>query len=669
MIIESLGVYLPERLVATAELLKACRRVPVLPFERLTGIERRPVAGPMEYSIDLARQAVRRCLALSRRPSEPIDLVLCCNISRCDGPDQRMSIEPTTASRLCAEFGLSTADAFDVSNACGGVFTGLLLAQVAFATGAARRALIVSGEHITHLATTAQREIESLSDPRIACLTLGDSGVAILVEGDGPRDVGFQALDLFTLGQYSGLCTGTLTDRPHGGAIMLTDSRQLTEAALEHCVPHNPATMKKHDWHPDDVDVFITHQTAKRALDKARAELNRHMGRTWLEDRNFVCNVRDRGNLATNSHFVALYDRARQGPLRNGQRVVFSISASGLTGGTALYRLDDLPDRLRQHRNGYHRPPPRANDPAPSVWRPGSNICLESIGATDCMLQPSPGVVELATAAARDCLSRSRYNFREVEVVIYCGVYRERLLSEPAVASMVAGQLGIDQTDSPGRYSKLAFDVSDGALGFLKACHCAAQVIESGRARRVLVIAAETQGNPAVVLRGAAPVAAAASAAMVAQVEEGQAGFRWFAFQSFVAHHKLRTSYCRRTNGSTHLHVDEDRSFLDAADESIADSLGLLQDVGALAEGGLHWLLRLGHTGPKTAAVMESLGLPPDRVISLISALADPYTSSLTRAWQTIERSPHLRPGQRMLIVQASAGMRVGCSLYTMPAL
>ena len=662
MIIESLGVYLPERLVTTADMLKACRRVPAAPFERLTGIERRPVVGPAEYSIDLARQAVRRCLTLSHCQPSSIDLVICCNISRRDGPDQRMSIEPTTASRLRAEFALSSADAFDVSNACAGTFTGLYLAQVAFAAGAARRALIVSGEHITHLATTAQQEIESLSDPRLACLTLGDSGVAILVTNDGPADVGFQAIDLFTLGQYSGLCTGALTDRPHGGAIMLTNSRQLTEAALEHCVPHNPATMQKHDWHPDEIDVFITHQTAKLALDKARTELNRHLGRTWLREGNFVFNVRDRGNLATNSHFVALYDRARQGRLRSGQRVVFSIAASGLTGGTALYTLDDLPDRLRRHHNGYHAlPSPLADPSIASLWRPKTRVCVESIGATEVALGPSPGVVELAVAAAGDCLTRSRHTAGDVDMLIYCGVYRDRLLSEPAVASLVAGQLGMDQIGSSRRY--LAFDISDGALGFLKACHCATQIIDSGRARRALVVAAETQGDPAVALSGAAPVATAASAALVARADDNRPAFRWFGFQSFPAHRQLRTSCCLRTNGSTYLHVEEDVSFREAADQCAAETLDRLIEAGAVVPGTVDWLLLLGPVEPIAARVRESLGLTCDRVISPPSMLGDPYTSSLVHAWQVLERSPH-RGNEQVLVLQAAAGMRIGCTRY-----
>lgn len=664
MIIESLGVYLPEHLVTTADMLKPCRRVPLLPFQRLTGIERRPVVGPTEYSIDLARQAVRRCLGLSRRPANSIDLVICCNISRCDGPGHKMSIEPTTAARLRAEFGLSSADAFDVSNACAGTFTALLLAHVAFKTGAARRALIVSGEHITHLATTAQREIESLNDSRLACLTLGDSGVAVLVEADASPGVGFHDIDLFTLGEYSDLCTGLLTDQPHGGAIMHTKSRQLTEAALEHCVPHGPATMSKHHWNPDGIDAFITHQTAKLALDKARAALNRHLRRTWLKDHNFVSNVRDRGNLATNSHLVALYDWARHGQLRAGQRVVFSIAASGLTGGTALYTLDNLPDRLRQSRNGYHTADMApACQPEQRCWFPKVGVQLGGVAMIDAAKPQRLGVVDSAVRAARNCLSRSEQSPSDVDVLIYCGVYRDRLLSEPAVASIVAGELDMTPASASRRYSKLAFDIADGAIGFLKACHCAAQLIDAGRARRVLVVTSESQGNPAVSLNGGSPIATAASAALLERCDENGNGFQYFAFDSCPESLSLRASYCARTNGSTHLVLDQAAAFAEAADEKSAAMVERLA-LQTVQSGGAQWLLALGVCGPRLLRIAREIGVPAERVIHPSTNSADPFTSSLVSAWQRLERSAARQPGEKALVVQTGSGMRVGCALY-----
>lgn len=659
MIIESLGVYLPARLVATAEILQGCRHVPAGPFRRLTGIERRPVVGPSEYSVDLARQAVDRCLRLSRQGRETIDLVICCNISRCDGPRQAMSVEPTTASRMCAEFELK-ADAFDISNACAGTFTGLLLAQTAFAAGAAKRALIVSGEHISHLIATARQEIESLNDPRMACLTLGDSGVAILVEADGPPGAGFQALDLFTMGQYSDLCTGALTDRPHGGAIMLTRSRELTEAALAHCVPHAPATLAANGWDPARVDAFITHQTAKLALDRARAALNRNLRRTWLDDDNFVFNVRERGNLATNSHFVAFYDRARQGQLQSGQRVVFSIAASGLTGGTALYALDDLPDRLRQKLNGYPAPAAGAS-PNGEVWQPKEHIGIEAVAMLDDQ-SPRSSVVEMAAAVARDCLAQAAVAMSEVEVLIYCGVYRERLLSEPAVAALVLGELGIDHSEPSDRRSRLAFDIADGAIGFLKACHCAAQLIDARRARRALVVSAELPGDPSVSYRGARPLAATASAALLARLNDGDGGFDSFAFQTFSDHGRLRASSCRHIDGSPRLVVEEDAGFRKVAKNC---ALGLVQKRLLTRDDGVDWILSLGNDA-LPLEFMNPAEMSHHRLIALPSTGADAFTSSFVGAWNRLTHATDTKPGQRVLVIQAGSGLRVGGFRYVL---
>ncbi len=658
MIIESLGVYLPERLVATADVLKACRAVPAALFQRLTGIARRPVVGPAEYAIDLARRAVDRCLRLSRCARETIDLVICCNISRYDGPHQSTTFEPSTAARLCAEFGMAAADAFDVSNACAGTFTGLLLARTAFAAGAARRALIVSGEHITHLADTARREIRSLADPRMACLTLGDSGVAILVESEGRAGVGFEALDLFSMGQYSDLCTGLLTDRPHGGAIMLTQSRKLTAVALEHCLPHALDTLLSHGWKPSEVDTFILHQTAKLTLDKALVKLNRQWRRPWLRKDNFVFNVADRGNLATNSHFVALYDRARQGRLQNGQRVVFSVAASGLTAGTALYALDDLPDRLRQKLNGYAPPPeilPRGN----LVWTPKTRLRITGAEVLDGS-RDRAGVVDMGAAVARQCLTGAELSTQDIDVLIYCGIYRDRCLSEPAVAAMIAGELGFAPAAGPAA-SQFAFDLADGAVGFFKACHCAAQMIDAGQARRALIVAAEFQGDPAVVNHGARAIANGAAAALVERSNDHRSGLESFGWQLFGEHRALRTSSCLRTNGSTFLSVAQSPNYDEAADRCAAAAIEQLMQS---KPGRIDWCLPLGLNGPRLTAALSGLGLSAERVIAPSLPDSDPFTCAFAHGWRTIERSGELLPGQRVLALQVAAGMRVACLTY-----
>src|SRR5262249_51814538 len=145
-------------------------------------IRTRRVAGEAELSIDLAKRAVESCLAASHHGPADIDLLICCNISRCDRPGLGFSLEPSTAVRLKHHFGFENALAFDLSNACAGMFTAIAVTDAYLKLGLIRRGMVVSGEYITHLTQTAQKEIHGLLDARLACLTLGDAGAAVLLE-------------------------------------------------------------------------------------------------------------------------------------------------------------------------------------------------------------------------------------------------------------------------------------------------------------------------------------------------------------------------------------------------------------------------------------------------------------------------------------------------------
>src|SRR5579871_6151734 len=73
MLIESLGVYFPPRIVSTDEILRGCKVALRFPLERVTGIQYRHMAGENEFSVDLARHAVLDCLSRSKYPPDEID--------------------------------------------------------------------------------------------------------------------------------------------------------------------------------------------------------------------------------------------------------------------------------------------------------------------------------------------------------------------------------------------------------------------------------------------------------------------------------------------------------------------------------------------------------------------------------------------------------------------
>ncbi|MEV0336469.1 3-oxoacyl-[acyl-carrier-protein] synthase III C-terminal domain-containing protein [Nocardia sp. NPDC050717] len=102
-----------------------------------------------------------------------------------------------------------------------------------------------------------------------------------------------------------------------------------------------------------------------------------------------------------------------------------------------------------------------------------------------------PGSVEdsfaLAMAAARDCLSRSRYGAAELDVIISCSITRSnqgtRMYLEPSFASTIAGALGAEQA--------ITFDVSNACAGMLTGTYLLDRLIRDGVVRNGMVVSGE----------------------------------------------------------------------------------------------------------------------------------------------------------------------------------
>src|SRR5207248_5874202 len=123
---------------------------------------------------------------------------------------------------------------------------------------------------------------------------------------------------------------------------------------IRQAVTHAVDVLRRRGWSPEAIGRLIMHQTSQTTLDGAVREINRLWGKAVCHRGNTAYNVADWGNVATNSHFLAFWEDARAGRVSAGDRVVFGVSGSGQTVGTALYVCDDLPDRLRDDA------PPRA---------------------------------------------------------------------------------------------------------------------------------------------------------------------------------------------------------------------------------------------------------------------------------------------------------------------
>lgn len=663
-IIESIGVYLPTQALSTDQVIQGCKNPIPFPFEKVTGIKSRRVAGQHEFSIDLAKRAVAECLSNSKYHPADIDLLICCNISRYDGQNM-LAFEPCTSIKLRKDFDFSNALVFDITNACAGMFTGIYIVDAFLKAGAIRRGMVVSGEYITHLTQSAQREIEGFMDSRMACLTLGDAGAALLLEQATDQQTGFQEIDMQTFGRYGQYCIAKTSEQ--GGMIMYTDSVNLTDVAVKSGAKHAMDVLERGGWGAETFQHLIMHQTSSTTLNSARNEINRLLNSTVCHDGNTINNLEQRGNTASTSHVVALADQIHNQKIQSGDKVIFSVSASGLTTGTALYVFDDLPDRLRQMET--KQAPEPQQTPTKRFYSDkkgiGPRIRIESVGTVPESTIERKDSFALLSLAASNCLAQSTYQCNDIGLLIYSGVYRSDYVLEPAYAALLAGELGMNATGTgPDDQKTFAFDVFNGALGFLNACYVAQQMIAAGKYQTAMLVTAEHENNAVLFPAEQVGIRETASAFILDVHPVDGRGFSRFLFGYHEESLHAYITYCNLKEVIPQLHVEKDAKLEALYHDTILPAVQELLELENLDFQQIDWVFPPQISTDFITRLSEKLNLPRQRFVDAVGDGPDLFSSSLPYALEYANAKGWTKPGQIGLMIVVGSGIQVGCAIY-----
>lgn len=331
------GRCLPPTRLTTSELMATTRHRNDIDLERLTGIHERRVSDGDHDSFSLAVGAAQDLLGRWDGDPAGIDLVISCSITRYrDGLQQWL--EPSAAADVARAVGAPDAVAFDVSNACAGMLTGLFVAQNWIRRGAAERALVVSGEYISQLGRNAAAHVRTIASREMASLTLGDAGAALLLEPAGDDQPGITFSGFTTIADHSRLCVAY----PAGhdpGARMYTKARTLHNVAIADITVVMQEVLEVTGLDISDVDWIIPHQTSARAIRKGMARTAEELGGEPREPA--VVTVDRYGNTASTTHTVAIVEGLEAGDLRPGDRVALLALASGIELGVVVFTVDD----------------------------------------------------------------------------------------------------------------------------------------------------------------------------------------------------------------------------------------------------------------------------------------------------------------------------------------
>ena len=276
-------------------------------------------------------------------------------------------------------------------------------------------------------------------------------------------------------------------------------------------------------------------------------------------------------------------------------------------------------------------------------------------------------VVESAARAANACLAAAGWPREDVEMLIHTGIYRDEFLSEPAVAAILAGELGINHERPRGSAKRtLALDLADSGRGTMTALGVLTNMIRFGSIARALVTASEIENNPPnLAQRGIAKIG---SAIALERTADPAMGLGNFSFYSYPQHAERLATWTTLRDGRPQLMVHRDDDLEELMLECIADSVS--QHLAKRRKSIVDFDRLLVSTpssqyGEKLASRLkaESTGI----ITSGNSGGTDPFTSGIALIWSEAVTAPAPIAGESWLIVSAGAGIEVACAEYRFP--
>ena len=332
------GTTLPSTHLLTEDLMASTRHHTHIELERLTGIHDRRVSLGEEDSLQPRGRG---------RPGLPEPFAPARLLDRGGHQLQHHQVpgrltqwlEPTMSSAVAEAIGASGAMTFDLSNACAGMLTGVIVLNNWIRQGTCERGLVVSGEYISQLGQNAAHHVRNIMSRELASLTLGDAGAALLLERAPAGSAGISLAGFTTVADHSRLCLAYGVDGRSGRA----DVHQARGRSSRPPSPTRPSCCTRCSTRSaspfSDIDHVITHQTSARAIKKGMAEITEAFGDSPRHDA--VISVDQYGNTASTTHTVALIDELEAGRISAGETVALIALASGLEIGIVLLALDE----------------------------------------------------------------------------------------------------------------------------------------------------------------------------------------------------------------------------------------------------------------------------------------------------------------------------------------
>jgi 3-oxoacyl-[acyl-carrier-protein] synthase-3 len=321
------GSFLPERKLTNADLSKVMDTSDEWIVQR-TGIRERRIVEPGTTITPLAIEALRRAIKSAGIQPTDLDMIMLATVSM-----EMMC--PSTSCRIGAAVGAGTAACMDLTAACCGFVYGMNLAHGLIRTGAHRTVAVIGAEILSQY-------VEYNDEFRGLAILFGDAAGCAIFRATDDTSQGMLAQSMHAQGEkWADLYIPRILARdvPPGvdpstkrAGKMYMNGREVFKFAVGTFQTLISETLEKAGLTPDDVDMYVCHQSNARILEAARE-------RFGIPPEKLYVNIDRVGNTSAASVPLSLDELRTAGRVKEGDVVMFVAFGGGLTWASSLWRL------------------------------------------------------------------------------------------------------------------------------------------------------------------------------------------------------------------------------------------------------------------------------------------------------------------------------------------
>jgi 3-oxoacyl-[acyl-carrier-protein] synthase-3 len=280
-----------------------------------------------ESTTQLASDALKAALADAKLEASDLDLIILATMSaemKC----------PASACMVAHRVGATRAGAFDLSAACSGFVFGMNVAHDLIMGGAYRTIAVIGSDTLSTM-------MDYSTAGRSTAIIFGDGAGAAIIKATDDTSKGLlaQSMQADGSGWKEIYVPEIARDFPAGMACdpAKIDRVQMNGAGVfKFAVGTFPEliqqTLDKVSMSPEDIDLYVCHQSNKRILEAARE-------RFGIPPEKLHINIDRVGNTVGASVPLVLDELRKAGRLTEGQKVMFLAFGGGLTWGSSLWQF------------------------------------------------------------------------------------------------------------------------------------------------------------------------------------------------------------------------------------------------------------------------------------------------------------------------------------------